>query len=124
MYCDADPFRIQIGSGRLKMTDSCFDPAVRWKTEANVRLEKDVQRERKLLRERKELTDRLSHEMKTSLGIIRAYAEGIQDDTDEEKRQRYVGIIISETERKSALIETLLDLSALENGAVSLTLEQ
>ncbi len=91
---------------------------------ANSRLEQDVQRERKLLGERKELIDRLSHEMKTPIGVIRAYAEGIQDETDEWKRQKYSEIIISETERMGMLIETLLDLSALENGAVSLTPER
>ena len=91
---------------------------------ANIQLEKDVQQERKLLRERKELTDHLSHEMKTPIGVIRAYAEGIQDEIDEEKRQKYSEIIISETERMSTLITTLLDLSALENGAVSLTPER
>ena len=91
---------------------------------ANVRLEKDVQRERKLLGERKELTDRLSHEMKTPIGVIRAYAEGIQDEADERKRQKYSEIIISETERMSILIENLLDLSALENGAASLLPER
>ena len=80
--------------------------------------------ERKLLRERKELTDRLSHEMKTPIGVIRAYAEGIQDETDGEKRQKFTEVIISETERMSTLIETLLDLSALENGAVSLVPER
>lgn len=91
---------------------------------ANVRLEEDVRRERKLLRERKELTDRLSHEMKTPIGVIRAYAEGIQDETDEGRRQKYSEIIISETERMSKLIETLLDLSALETGAVVLRPER
>ena len=91
---------------------------------ANIRLEKDVRQERKLLGERKELTDRLSHEMKTPIGVIRAYAEGIQDETDERKRQKYSEIIISETERMGMLIETLLDLSALENGAVSLMPER
>lgn len=91
---------------------------------ANVQLEKDVQQERQLLKERKELVDRLSHEMKTPLGIIRAYAEGMQDETDEEKKQKYSEIIISETERMSTLITTLLDLSALENGAVSLMPER
>ena len=44
----------------------------------------------------------------------------MQDETDEVKRQKYSEIIISETERMGMLIETLLDLSALENGAVSL----
>lgn len=91
---------------------------------ANIRLAEDVWRERKLLEERKELTDRLSHEMKTPIGVIRAYAEGIQDETDELKRQKYSEIIISETERMGMLIETLLDLSALENGAVSLAPER
>ena len=64
--------------------------------------------------------DNLSHEMKTPLGVIRAYAEGLQDETDEEKRQRYSEVIITETERMSSLITTLLDLSALENGAALL----
>lgn len=92
--------------------------------EANYRLEQDVHREKKLLKERKELSERLSHEMKTPLGIIRAYAEGIQDDSSEEKRQKYAGIIMSETERMNRLLEMLLDLSALENGVVTLAPER
>ena len=44
--------------------------------EANTQLKKDVDLKHVLLEERKELTDALSHEMKTPLGIIRAYTEG------------------------------------------------
>lgn len=88
--------------------------------DANVRLEQDIEQKKRLLAERKELADSLSHEMKTPLGVIRAYAEGVQDETDEEKRTKYSGVIIAETERMSDLITTLLDLSALENGAVQL----
>lgn len=91
---------------------------------ANTRLEKDVEQERRLLAERKELVDQLSHEMKTPLGVIRAYAEGLQDETDEDKKQKYSEIIITETERMSGLITTLLDLSALETGATRLTPER
>ena len=91
---------------------------------ANTRLEKDVEQERRLLAERKELADQLSHEMKTPLGVIRAYAEGLQDETDEAKKQKYSEIIITETERMSGLITTLLDLSALETGAAQLTPER
>lgn len=90
----------------------------------NRELELDVEQKRCLLAERKELVDNLSHEMKTPLGVIRAYAEGLQDETDEVKRQKYSGIIIAETERMSSLITTLLDLSALENGAVQLSPER
>ncbi len=88
--------------------------------EANGRLEQDIEQKKRLLTERKELVDNLSHEMKTPLGVIRAYAEGLQDETDEAKRQKYSQVIISETERMSSLITTLLDLSALENGATQL----
>lgn len=91
---------------------------------ANIQLEKDVEQERRLLTERKELTDQLSHEMKTPLGIIRAYAEGLQDEPDEAKKQKYAKIIITETERMSGLITTLLDLSALETGASRLIPER
>lgn len=90
--------------------------------EMNTQLEKDVEQKRLLLQERKELVDNLSHEMKTPLGIIRAYAEGIQDENDEENKKKYSEIIITETERMSKLITTLLDLSALENGATKLNL--
>ena len=109
----------ELADNLNKMSDNLQETLEKLE-KANIRLEKDVQQERKLLRERKELTDHLSHEMKTPIGVIRAYAEGIQDETDEKKRQRYSEIIISETERMGMLIETLLDLSALENGAVSL----
>jgi len=88
--------------------------------EANGKLEQDVEQKKRLLAERKELADNLSHEMKTPLGVIRAYAEGLQDETDEAKRQKYSEVIISETERMSSLITALLDLSALENGAAQL----
>ena len=88
--------------------------------DANTRLEGDVERERLLLAERKELVDSLSHEMKTPLGIIRAYAEGLQDEADEAQQRKYAQVIISEVERMNGLIVTLLDLSALESGAASL----
>ena len=76
------------------------------------------------LAERKELVDSLSHEMKTPLGIIRAYAEGLQDEADEGKKQKYAQVIVSEVERMNDRIVTLLDLSALESGAVSLNISR
>lgn len=91
---------------------------------ANRKLEQDVEQKKRLLAERKELVDNLSHEMKTPLGVIRAYAEGMQDETDEVKKHNYSQVIIAETERMSSLITTLLDLSALESGAAQLRPER
>ncbi len=90
---------------------------------ANVRLKKDVEQKRLLLAERKELVDSLSHEMKTPLGVIRAYAEALQDEADDVKKQLYSEVIIAETDRMNSLITTLLDLSALETGASHLAPE-
>ncbi len=53
---------------------------------ANMQLEKEVKQERQLLNERRDIVEQLSHEMKTPLGVIRAYAEGLQDAADEETK--------------------------------------
>lgn len=87
----------------------------------NMQLEKDVARERILLSQRKELVDSLSHEMKTPLGIIQAYTEGLKDEKNENKRDQYLDEILSATGRMNHLIVSLLDLSALEAGAVKLS---
>ncbi len=84
---------------------------------ANMQLESDVEKERALLEQRKELADSLSHEMKTPLGLIRAYTESLNDEPDPEKQQRYRAAILDATERMDGLIVSLLDLSALEAGA-------
>lgn len=72
------------------------------------------------LSQRKELTDTLSHELKTPLGIIRAYTEGLRDSTEKEKQRTYTEVIIEETEKMAGMINSLLELSALEAGAIRL----
>ncbi len=108
--------QLELANNQLEDTNSQLE-------HANSRLAADVSEKQRLLTERKELTDSLSHEMKTPVGVIRAYAEGIQDEADEEKRQKYAEIIIEETERMTGLITTLLDLSALETGASTLRMD-
>lgn len=58
--------------------------------DANKQLEKDVIQEHLLMTQRKELVDSLSHEMKTPLSIIRAYMEGLKEETDEQRKQQYM----------------------------------
>lgn len=91
---------------------------------ANIQLEKDVNKERMLLEQRKELVDTISHEMKTPLGIIHAYTEGLMDEVDEEKKKNYMNVIIEETDRMNNMIVSLLDLSALEAGVSKLNPER
>ena len=104
---------------KISATDEFGELSVSLNTMAE-NLQQALARLENSLDERKELVDSLSHEMKTPLGIIRAYAEGLQDETDEAKKQNYAQVIISEVERMNDLIVTLLDLSALESGAAQL----
>lgn len=109
----------ELSDSLNKMSES-LQQAFKDLEDANEKLEQDVAQKKRLLAERKELTDSLSHEMKTPLGVIRAYAEGLQDEENDDKKQKYTEVIIAETERMSGLINTLLDLSALESGAAEL----
>ena len=91
---------------------------------ANAQLEQDVEKERVLQEQRKELADSLSHEMKTPLGLIRAYAESLNDVTEQEKQSQYIAAILDATERMDGLIVSLLDLSALEAGVAAFSEER
>ena len=62
--------------------------------------------------------------MKTPLGLIRAYTEGLKEETDEQKKLQYMDSILSAADRMNDLIVSLLELSALESGAAKLTEER
>ena len=64
--------------------------------------------------------DSLSHEMKTPLGLIQAYTEGLKNEIDNDKRRKYMDAILAATERMNYTIISLLDLSALEAGTTVL----
>ena len=66
----------ELSQNLNKMSENLQQTLLQLQT-ANSRLEKDIEQKKRLLAERKELVDNLSHEMKTPLGIIRAYAEGL-----------------------------------------------
>lgn len=61
----------------------------------------------------------VSHELKTPLTSIRMYSEMLLqggEKIDGEKRRRYLGVVIAESERLSRLISNVLDFSKLEAG--------
>ncbi len=60
----------------------------------------------------------VTHELRTPLTSIRALAELMRDDPDMEaaQRQQFIGIIVSETERLSRLVNQVLDMAKIESG--------
>ncbi len=74
---------------------------------------------------RKEFLANVSHDLKTPLTMIEAYAASARDlnYNNKEKRERDLNIIIDEAERLNMLVNDILLLSKLENNKQELKLE-
>ncbi|MBE5780727.1 MAG: HAMP domain-containing histidine kinase [Clostridiales bacterium] len=70
---------------------------------------------------RGELVANISHDLRTPLTMITAYAEGMRDLPGENTPEN-VQVIIDEAERLTTLVNDVLDLSKLQSGAQELTL--
>jgi two-component system sensor histidine kinase VanS len=89
-------------------------------TRANVKLQEDVEEKQRAEKLRKELIANISHELKTPLGIVKGFAEGLQDGVASEKSNRYLSHIVNETDRMNALIMDMLELSKFEAKVIRL----
>lgn len=69
-------------------------------------------------RMQKELIANVSHDFKTPLTMIKAYASMIQDisGNDPVKRDKHAQVIIDEADRLAALVSDVLDLSKISSG--------
>lgn len=75
---------------------------------------------------RRDLMANVSHDLKTPLTMIRAYAEMVRDISykDKEKMDKDLNVIISETERLNILVNDILDLSKMQADAGELHMEE
>lgn len=66
----------------------------------------------------KDLLANVTHDLKTPLTMIKAYAEMIQDISGEvkEKRDKHCQVIIDEVDRLTFLVNDILNLSKLQSG--------
>lgn len=70
----------------------------------------------------RDLIANVSHDLRTPLTLIKGYAETVRDLTgdDKEKRDGQLTVIIDETDRLSALVNSVMELSRYSSGAVKL----
>ena len=73
---------------------------------------------------RRQMTSNIAHELKTPLAVIHSYAEGLKEHIAEGKREKYIDVILSESERLDDMVLELLDLSRLQAGKVKLSVEE
>lgn len=70
---------------------------------------------------RAELISVISHEVRTPLACVLGYTSLLQTrPTDEETRQRFLGIINDEARRLEALVDELVDVKRIEEGRLDL----
>ncbi len=71
---------------------------------------------------RRDLIANVSHDLKTPLTMIKAYAEMVRDLTykSKEKRNENLNVIIEESERLNLLVEDILTLSSIQAETVKL----
>jgi len=83
---------------------------------------KELQEANKRLKELDRLKDEfvstVSHELRTPLTSVRAFSEILYDNANmvQEERQKYLDIMVKETERLTRLINEVLDLAKIESG--------
>jgi Na+/proline symporter/nitrogen-specific signal transduction histidine kinase len=78
---------------------------------------------RELDRMKDDFMSTVTHELRTPLTSIRALSELLHDDPEMDlaDRKRFLGIIVSETERLTRLINQILDMAKLESGRAEWT---
>lgn len=71
----------------------------------------------------RDLIANVSHDLRTPLTMMKAYAEMIRDLSGDNpvKRAEHLNIIIEETDRLALMVNDILDLSKLESGGLALT---
>jgi two-component system phosphate regulon sensor histidine kinase PhoR len=80
----------------------------------------DITREKEISQMKNDFVSHVSHELKTPLASITAYAEMLADGeaTDEKTQKEFYSIIQSQANRLSRLIEDILNTARIESGLI------
>lgn len=87
----------------------------------------DITADRELDRLKSNLISTVSHELRTPLASIKGYASTLLAEDvewDQKSQREFVSIISDETDRLTALVSNLLDLSRIEAGSLKLSMEK
>jgi two-component system, OmpR family, phosphate regulon sensor histidine kinase PhoR len=86
---------------------------------------RDITSDKEVAEMKSDFVSRVSHELRTPLSSIKAYVEMLIDGEahSEESRNEFYGIIQSEADRLSRLIDNILSISRIESGVVKVNRE-
>lgn len=85
----------------------------------------DITREKEVSQMKNEFVSHVSHELKTPLASINAYAEMLADGEaeDEDTMKEFCSVIQSQAQRLNRLIEDILNISRIESGLIKVNKE-
>lgn len=89
-------------------------------------LRKSLKEQKAMQQSQKNLLLNLSHDIKTPVASIKAYASALNDGlvVEEDKKKRYYNTILLKTERIAELVDQMFDLLKLENIQYTLNMEE
>lgn len=90
----------------------------------NRSLSDKVENQEKLNQMRRQFVANISHEMKTPLSMLMMYSENLKLDLPDIDKTFYYDTIIEEAAGLNAMVEQLLDTSAVENGLSQVDLQE
>jgi len=109
-------------------TEDIYDelkPLLRRLEDQHIQIERDKEELEKTSLIRQEFTANASHELKTPLHAISGYAELIETGmVKSEDVPTFAGMIRSESQRMTKLVEDIIDLSYLDGGAAGVEREE
>lgn len=109
----------------LNFLSSSLERSLEDLKQKNIKLQEDIEKERKIEELRKDFVASVSHDLKTPIGIIEGYAEGLRDGiATGEDINLYLETIIDEAKKMDKLVTNMLELSKLESGTTELILEK
>lgn len=113
-----------LGESMNKMSDK-LEKSITDLKNANIHLAQDVNRYEELVNSKNEFLSNVSHELKTPVSIIEAYAEGLSEmSLDENTRNNYCEVIIDESKKLNLLFRKLQSLMNLTSGAEHLDIQR
>lgn len=89
------------------------------KLEATImKLRNDIVEKETIDKRRREFLSNVSHELKTPIALVEAYAEGLNENIamSDDDRKYYCEVILDEANKMSTIIQKLMSLMRLENG--------
>lgn len=112
-----------LGHSMNEMSDHLRNTIMELK-DANAELQKDIDLKNRIDEMRKEFISNVSHELKTPIAIIEAYAEGLKENVGSpEDMDYYCDVIMDEAAKMNVMVRQLLTLNQLESGQDIITPE-